>query len=285
MTEEAEARAGDGSAAVADPLNAVVAQRVEISPDLIVLRVVPDGWELPDFDPGQFAVLGLPGSAKRCSVCDPEDGPADPDRLIRRAYSIASSSRSKEFLEFYVALVGSGRLTPRLFALKVGHRVWVGPKFSGLFTLDEVPADKHIVMISTGTGLAPYMSMLRTHLTCGGQRRLAVLHGARHSWDLGYRAELMTLDRLCGNFTYAATVSRPAEESGTWHGPGGYVQELWSSPALAEAWGGPPSPDDTHVFLCGNPSMIEDMVERLGAEGFREHTRKEPGEVHVERYW
>ena len=108
MAEKDEARAGDGRTAVADPLNAIVAQRVEISPGLIVLRVVPDGWELPDFEPGQFAVLGLPGSAERCAVCDAEEQAADPDKLIKRAYSIASSSRSKEFLEFYVALVRSG---------------------------------------------------------------------------------------------------------------------------------------------------------------------------------
>ncbi len=182
---------------MANDLNAIVVQNIEVSPGLEILRVVPDGWEFPDFTPGQFAVLGLPGSAPRCRVCDPEDEVRDPQKLIKRAYSIASSSVTKEFLELYIVLVPSGSLTPRLFNLTAGDHVWLSPKFSGLFTLEDVPEDKHIVLVSTGTGLAPYMSMLRTQLVCGGPRRSAVLHGARHSWDLGYRSELMT---HCGGY-------------------------------------------------------------------------------------
>ena len=210
-----------------DP-NAIVIQNIEISPGLAVLRVVPDGWDLPEFTPGQFAVLGLPGRAPRCRVCDSEDDPRDPDKLIKRAYSIASSSVSTEYIEFYIVLVPSGSLTPRLFSLTNGDRLWLSAKISGLFTLDDAPDDKHIILISTGTGLAPYMSMLRTQLTCGAQRRYAVLHGARHSWDLGYRGELMTLRRLCSNFAYAPIISRPDEESATWGGEAGYIQDLWN---------------------------------------------------------
>ena len=159
-------------------LNAVVALRTEISPWLIILRVVPDGWELPAFSPGQFAVLGLPGAAPRCAMSEPEEPASDPSKLIRRAYSVASSSATSEYMEFYVALVTSGALTPRLFALNIGDRVWLGTKITGMFTFDQVPEDQNVVMIATGTGLAPYMSMLTTHLTCGAPRRFAVLHGA-----------------------------------------------------------------------------------------------------------
>ncbi len=134
---------------MANDLNAIVVQNIEVSPGLGILRVVPDGWELPDFTPGQFAVLGLPGSASRCTICDPEDEARDPQKLIKRAYSIASSSVAKEFLELYIVLVPSGALTPRLFNLTAGDRVWLSPKFSGLFTLDEVPEDKHIVLQGT----------------------------------------------------------------------------------------------------------------------------------------
>ena len=268
-----------------ESLNATVSQRIEISPGLAILRVVPDGWEFNDFKPGQFTVLGLPGKAPRCDVCDPDENGRDPDRLIKRAYSIASSSVASEFLEFYLALVRSGALTPRLFALSPGDRLWVSPKNRGLFTLDEVPEDKNVVLISTGTGLAPYMSMLRTRLACDSERRFAVLHGARHSWDLGYRSELMTLDRLCDNFTYAATVSRPDEEGGLWRGPVGYVQDLWTSRWLEETAGFTPSPEHTRVFLCGNPSMILDMVAVLERDGFKEHKKSKPGQIHTERYW
>jgi ferredoxin--NADP+ reductase len=271
---------------LAEPaLNAIVALRDEISPWLMILRVVAQGWELPDFMPGQFAVLGLPGAAPRCALAEPEDPPAAPARLIRRAYSIASSSLTRQYMEFYVALVTSGALTPRLFALKIGDPIWLGPKIAGLFTLDHVPADKNIVLIATGTGLAPYMSMLSTHLMCGGAQRVAVLHGARHSWDLGYRSQLMMLQHLCANFAYFPIISRPKDEPAPWPGAVGYVQDLWKGATLRNAWGCALTPQNTHVFLCGAPAMIDDMVNLLGAAGFREHTRQQAGEIHVERYW
>lgn len=265
--------------------SAVVSQRVEVSPGLIILRVVPDRWTTSDFTAGQFAVLGLPGSAPRCDVCDVEEPPRPDSRLIKRAYSIASSSIAKEYLEFYIVLVPSGALSPRLFALSRGDRLWVDPVVRGLFTLDRVPNHKHVVMVSTGTGLAPYMSMLRSELTCGGKRHFAVLHGARHSWDLGYRSELMTLDGMCRNFNYIPTISRGDDEADLWKGNVGYVQELWKRKPLKNAWGFHPGPEDTDIFLCGNPGMVEDMVSVLASEGFREHSKTQPGQVHVERYW
>lgn len=268
-------------------LNAHVAQKIEVTPGLIILRIVPDGWELPDFAPGQFAVIGLPGSAPRYTYSDPdpEETPQDPGKMIRRAYSIASSSVNKEYIEFYITLVTSGALTPRIFYLSPGDPIYLSPKFTGMFTLDKTPPDKHIVMISTGTGLAPYMSMLRTALPCGTDRQFAVIHGARHSWDLGYRSELITIERICSNFTYFNIISRPELEKVKWGGLTGYVQDVWSHGHLADAWGFQPTPDNTHVFLCGNPKMIDDVNEKLGKEGFKEHTRKEPGEIHYERYW
>lgn len=266
-------------------LNAVVTEKIDVAPGLIVLRVAADGWELPEFEPGQFAVLGLPGEAARCTTSRGEDSPPKPGRLIRRAYSIASSSVSREYLEFYINLVQSGALTPRLFALAPGDRIWLGPKITGTFTLDQARPDSHLVLIATGTGLAPYMSMLRTMLPCTSPRRIAVLLGARHSWDLGYHAELATMDRLCQGLHYLPTISRPADEVAPWDGSVGYVLDLWRSSAVERAWGVAPTPATTSVFLCGNPTMIDDMCALLATEGYREHTREEPGEVFVERYW
>jgi ferredoxin--NADP+ reductase len=266
-------------------LNAIVALRTELSPWLIILRVVPDGWTLPDFEPGQFAVLGLPGMTPRAARAEAEETSPDPNKLIRRAYSIASSSLTREYMEFYVALVTSGALTPRLFALNIGDRVWLSQKVTGMFTFDQVPPNQNVVMIATGTGLAPYMSMLTTHFICGSPRRFAVLHGARHSWDLGYRSELMTLGRLCPNLVYRPIISRPANEPAPWPGATGYVQDLWKNRAIEAAWGFRPTPENTHTFLCGSPAMIDEMVALLGAEGYCEHTKKTPGQIHVERYW
>ncbi|MHB0959704.1 MAG: ferredoxin--NADP reductase [Pirellulaceae bacterium] len=265
-------------------LNAQVTQRVEVTPGLIVLRVAPDHWLLPRFEPGQYAVLGLPGAAPRCPDADPED-PLDPTKLIKRAYSIASSSQASEYLEFYIALVRSGSLTPRLTALEVGSRVWLGRKITGTFTLDSVPPHCSVLLFATGTGLAPYVSMVRTSLAQQTHRRFLVVHGARHSWELGYAGEMIALQRRWRHFDYIPLISRPQEELVPWKGLAGYCQDVWKRNVIGALWGKQPTPEDTHVLLCGNPAMIEEMFELLGADGFRPHTSKCPGQVHAEKYW
>ena len=93
-------------------LNAVVTFRHDFSAGLMTLRVAPDGWALPEFEPGQYVSLGLFGSARRSTLAEPESVAPEPEKLIRRAYSIASSPENREFLEFYINLVPTGVLTP-----------------------------------------------------------------------------------------------------------------------------------------------------------------------------
>jgi ferredoxin--NADP+ reductase len=264
--------------------NAVVLQKEELSPRLMILRVSADGWGLPAFIAGQYTVLGLPGSAPRCDLSLPEAEPSEPDEWILRAYSIASSSVIHEYLEFYINLVSSGALTPRLFALTVGDRLWLSDKVTGLFTLDQVPKGRNVIFIATGTGLAPYMSMLTSHLDCNGPRRFAVLHGAYHSWDLGYRSELLALQNICHNVSYIATIDRPEEEPILWSGHVGWVQGLWRDHVVDGRWGFEPNPDNCDIFLCGHPAMIAEMSEILEREGFSEHSRRHPGQIHIERF-
>jgi len=266
-------------------LNAQVTRRIDVAPGLMILGVSSKGGDLVRFLPGQFAVLGLPAAAARCELSDPEEELLRPSALIRRSYSIASSARESRELEFYVTLVRSGTLTPRLFALQAGDRLWLGPKVSGLFTLQQVPPDADLVLVATGTGLAPYMSMLRTYLAEDRRRRVAVIHGARHSWDLGYRAELVTLQRRHAHFSYLPVISRAGEEPEPWGGLIGRVQDVWWQGHLAGLWGGAPTAADTHVLLAGNPDMVDDMLGLLAGQGFRRHTRHQSGTVHTEKYW
>lgn len=266
--------------------NAIVTQRIEITPDLIMLRVAPQGWELPEFEAGQYATLGLPGKAPRCDRSDPEEHPpADPEKMIMRAYSVASSSLASEYLEFYVGLVRSGSLSPRLLSLKLGDKLWISTRFRGMFTLADVPLEDNAVLIATGTGVAPYMSMIRTELAQGLRRRFAVFHGAYHSYDLGYNSELSTLAALSKTFAYIPTLSHAHEEPVPWKGHQGFVQKLWTDRVLEKIWGLRPAPDNTHVFLCGNPLMIEAMTDILREEGFRNHSKNEPGQIHSEQFF
>jgi len=114
---------------MAAELNATVTMRYEINHGLMVLQVTPDE-EMPPFKAGQYTVLGLPGSASRTHLAEPEGPPADPDKLIKRAYSVASSSLQGRYFEFYVALVRTGALTPRLFAVGQGERIHIKMNYS-----------------------------------------------------------------------------------------------------------------------------------------------------------
>ncbi len=265
-------------------LNAIVTQRVDFSSDLMILRVAPDGWELPAFKPGQYSLLGLPASAARSAISTLEPSPPAPESFIRRAYSIASSSAEREYLEFYISQVRSGSLTSRLFALNVGDRVFLSPKATGLFTLDNVEADQNLIFIGTGTGLAPYISMIRTHVEAGEPRKFFILHGARNSWDLGYRTELFYLQRFAPNFSYVPTIDGPTDEVVPWTGHVGFAQDLWKEGVITTSWGFAPTPANSHVFLCGNPLMIEAMKELLDGEGFTVHRKHAPGQIHIEEF-
>ena len=268
---------------MATELNATVTMRYEINHGLLVLQISPDE-ELPEFKAGQYTVLGLPGSATRFHAADPEDPPADPDKIIKRAYSIASSSLHGKYFEFFVALVHSGALTPRLFALDQNDRVFLGKKIVGMFTLDDVPAGKDIVFVATGTGLAPYLSMLRSRYEFDGGHRTVVVHGSRVSYDLGYRSELDGLAARFDNFHYLPIIDQPEHDPG-WTGETGYVTRFFEDGTVAENMGRAVDPENTVVFLCGNPLMVESMLTYLDNLGFRKHTRKEPGDIFVEEYW
>ncbi|MBF0147093.1 MAG: ferredoxin--NADP reductase [Magnetococcales bacterium] len=273
------------AAASKDSYNATVIQRVNITPRLSIFRIRPD--EDFKFSAGQFTVLGLTHAAPRLPDADAEEpDPTRQARLIRRAYSISSGSQEQEFVEFFISLIGSGQLTPRLFCLKVGDRLFMGTKATGVFTLDRVASDKQLLLIGTGTGLAPYMSMVRTLALGEGcpVRPMVVLHGARYSWDLGYRAELESLGRACGGFRYLPVITRPQDDP-SWNGLTGRLDRILDLPELSKQIGFSLNPQSCHVFLCGNPEMVEGVATLLQGRGFDPGSRKEPGNLHMEKYW
>jgi len=256
-------------------LNSSVVGRTDVTPDLIILQVKPDGG-IPDFLPGQYVALGLPGGAARFAGASPEAEAPAPEKLIKRAYSIGSSPTQKEFLEFYVAVVPDGALTTRLAALKPGDRVFSQPKVTGTFTLDGVPSERNLVLVSTGTGLAPFMSMVRTQSTWSPTRRITVVHGVRYPTDFAYPDELQSYQANNPGFSYLPIASRAGEE---FSGRRGRIQKLFESGEIA------PDPKSDSVFLCGNPAMIEDLEKYLSERGFTVHSKKSPGNLHVEKYW
>ncbi len=265
-------------------LNSVVTQIMQVSPTMKIIRVKPDSWELPDFTAGQFISLGLPATAQRCPDSEPEEKEYKPGKVIRRLYSIASSSVLKEYIEFYITIVRSGALTPRIFNLQIGDRIELGKRTSGMFTLKEVPEGFNIVLIATGTGVAPYISMIRSNALQKGIEKLAVIHGAANSWDLGYSSELTLIESMSDKFSYIPTILKPEKEPAGWHGDTRFIQDMWKEGIMEKTWGLKPSPDNTHIFLCGNPDMTSTMKEILNEAGFVEHSRKTSGQIHIESW-
>src|SRR5262249_54436965 len=188
----------------------------------MILRVAPVGWAFPEFEPGRYVSLGLFGSALRSTLAEPERLAPEPGKLIRRPYSIASSPENRAFLEFYLNLVPTGVLTPRLFHVGVGDRIWLGSKIAGSFTLKSVPQEANVILIATGTGLAPYVSMLTSSVGRERRGRIALIHGVRQSLDLGYWSVFRALQNYRLDFTYLPVVSRPQLEVSPWTGTIGH---------------------------------------------------------------
>ncbi len=242
----------------------------------------PLSWELPKHKAGQCVYLGLYSSAKKCPEATEELTKQAPDEMIKRAYSIASSS-SQAYVEFYVNLVHSGALSPRIFALEIGDKIWMSPKPKGIFTLDDIDSEQNIILIATGAGVAPFMSMLRSN-ALSRKGNLMVVHCAANSWDLAYASELNLLETMFSKFDYYPSILRPEKESSDWNGDTRPIREIWSSAVVEKQWGFKPSPANTHIFLCGHPNMIDTMTETLKKDGFTECQDSHQGQIHVERF-
>lgn len=262
--------------------NATIVRRRDLNARVAVLHVQPDAGSIHDFVPGQFLQLGLPVDAD--TVRASEDPPKR-TKLVKRSYSIASSPHERDAYELCVALVEAGKLTPKLKPLPVGARIWHDTHPKGFFTMEKVPDVRDLVFVATGTGIAPFVSMLRCYRNVPNRfRRFVIVHGAREASDLAYHEELIAAAKSDDRVHYMPVLSREPEASG-WSGMRGRVQAALEDAQFAAHTKVPLEADNAHVFLCGNPEMIQAVRDLLSARGFVADTVKVPGNLHFERYW
>jgi NAD(P)H-flavin reductase len=231
-------------------LQAEVIERREINETLLMLTLQP--VRALSFRPGEYVKLEMDG--------------------IKRRYSIVSAP-FEEVLEFCIERVPRGEMTSRLWTLQCGDTVTVRAKTKGKLWLDlRRPAH---LMVATVTGIAPFVSMLRTYLREGRQgHNFYILHGASYQDEFAYQAELEGLAaRHSDTITYIPTISRPGEaRNERWSGETGRVSTLVTKYIRQFAL----DPPSTQLYACGHPEMVKDVKKRCGRDGFR---------VQTERYW
>ncbi len=219
-------------------------ERVDITEDLMVIKLEPEVGPF-QFKPGQYCTLGIGD--------------------IERAYSIVSAPH-EPYLEIFVELVPDGELTPLMWDLKLGDCMSIRPRAKGIFTMDH--RVHHHFMLSTVTGVAPFVSMVRDWVHEGvNNHKFYVLLGASYYDELTYDQELTD---LAANYphsvTFVPTVSRPNEaKNANWRGAKGRVNAIAED--FLEEFALPI--DDSMVYACGHPGMIADAKDRIPPKGWK----------------
>ena len=237
------------------PYNGRLSRWDEIAPGLAIVGV--QALEDPFmFEPGQYATLGLMGAEK----------------LVQRPMSVSSSADDLSEYEFFIRRVEGGGFTPLLWERSVGDPINIkGPK--GKFLLQD--DGRRSLFVASGTGLAPFISMIETLRERGQSRDVVLLHGVSYDYDLAWRQQLTELEDSNGfPLRYVATVSRP-QACPDWTGCTGRVEAIVESQLDAHGL----TPETTTIYLCGNPEMITAVEEISATRGFP------PEQVRKELYW
>lgn len=220
-----------------------------------------------EFTPGQYARLGLP-----------DDG----GDMIWRAYSITSTP-GEDTLEFYGIVVEGGQFTSRLDRLRVGDAIWVDRQVFGFMTESRFIDGEDLWMLATGTGVGPFVSILRDQALWQRWRHLVLVHCVRHPDELAYRDELAAMAKAAdpGKLRLLQLVTRDAAGDHL-HGR---ITTLLQNGALEQAAGLPLNAEQSRVMLCGNPAMIEETRKLLHERGMKPVRRVNPGQFVTENYW
>jgi ferredoxin/flavodoxin---NADP+ reductase len=221
------------------------------------------------FENGQFVMMGLTVNGKP----------------LLRAYSVVSANYEEE-LEFLSIKVANGPLTSKLQHIKKGEEVLVGRKAVGTLLLDNLRPGRNLYLIGTGTGLAPFMSLIKDPASYERFGKVVLVHGVREVAELAYSEEIqrelpaheLIGERLKDQMIYYPTVTREPFRNR------GRITEIIESGRLFSDIGLPPlDPERDRVMLCGSPQMLADMVAILKARSFDEGNSSTPGSYVIEK--
>ncbi|NBN03545.1 ferredoxin--NADP(+) reductase [Proteus sp. G2665] len=218
------------------------------------------------FTAGQFAKLALDIDGER----------------VQRAYSYVNTPDDPN-LEFYLVTVPNGKLSPKLSALNVGDELLITKQASGFFVLEEIPTTNTLWMLSTGTAIGPFLSILQLGHDLERFENIVLVHAVRYANDLSYLPLMEKLvERYQGKLRIQTIVSRENHIGSLT----GRIPALIESGALEKTVGLTISPEESHIMLCGNPQMVRDTQQLLKEQReMRKHLRRKPGHITSEQYW
>lgn len=247
---------------MAEWIQGTIVESIHWTDNLFTLKI---DAPIKEFKAGQFTSLALDIDGER----------------IARPYSHLSAP-STQPLEYFFYTATDGVLSNALVKLEKGDPVWVKAQSNGFFVLDEIPECKDMWMLGTGTGIAPFLSILHTDEPWERFENIVLVYAVRTAADLRYLDTIAALKSKYGErFRFQAFVSRE-EIADTLHGriPAAIEDgRLESSVELAQ------SIERSHFMLCGNPDMVKDVTELLKSRGFNKNRRRTPGHITTENYW
>jgi len=232
------------------------------------------------FTAGQFARLGVDNLLKL---------PGEPD-IIWRAYSMVSGPFDEQ-LEFFSIVVPDGAFTSHLSQLQVGSTIYIDKTNFGFLTTARFESGKDLWLLGSGTGLAPFLSILHDPQTWEQFENIVLVHSARTAEELVYQDMIKgfvehpvfseLIDDVKKRFFYVPVVTREKLENCL----GERITTLLEKGLLAQHTGLPMSTERSRFMICGNPDMVTDIRKVLKNQGYSPARRNSPGEIAVENYW
>ena len=222
------------------------------------------------FVPGQFARLGVKNG----------------DGMVWRAYSIVSAHYD-EYLEFYSIVVPDGKFTSRLCKLNVGDKIYIERKSLGFLTTDRFELGKDLWMLATGTGLAPFISILYDFKTWETYQNLILVHSVRIEDELAYQQVIRNFKHseyfaeFSSRLHYVQAVTRETVPDTL----NARITDLIENGELERTVGFPIDGERSRIMICGNPEMVDETRELLTKRGLTISRRGAPGHLAVENYW
>lgn len=220
--------------------------------------------DIGEYEAGQFVRVGL----------------ADEDSVLARPYSLVNTPE-ESYLEVYFNIVEEGPLSPRLFNLKTGDDVLVSDNPSGFLTISEVPQCKHLWMIATGTGIGPFLAILKSSAAWEKFDKIMLCYSVSYAQELAYQDRIGQIAEARGEqFRYLPIVTREKLPGSL----GKRVPTVMRDGSLEQIAGVSINAEDSHVMMCGSSDMITDVSAELVAREMKKHRRRDPGHFTTEKY-